>query len=397
MSSFVTALTCSRCEATYDHREPHGVCQVDGSPLLVDYDLVAVGRTVNPRDIAARPPTMWRYRELLPVEEDANVVSLGEGFTPMLTSETLARLLGVAQLWIKDEGLNPTGTFKARGGSAGISRALELGIADVALATAGNAGGAWACYGAAAGISVHVGVPSEAPPFTRVECAAYGADVVEVEGHIGDAVAEIAARGATAGWFDVSGLREPYRLDGKRTLGFEVAEQLGWRAPDAIIYPTGGGVGLIGIWRAWVQMQELGWVEGDPPRLIAVQSTECAPVVRAFEAGAEESEPWKNAQTIASGLLVPKALGDVLTLRAIRATGGTAVAVPDEAILAALGTMAREGAVLPSPEAGATLAGAIALRERGDLREEDRVVLISTGSGLKYPGVVERAVAGGGG
>jgi threonine synthase len=390
--SFVTGLSCSRCDRTYDHGQPRGVCEADGAPLLVDYDLEAVTGAVSPGDVAARVPTMWRYRELLPVEDDEHVVSLGEGFTPMLVSETLASLLGVAEVWIKDEGRNPTGTFKARGASSGVSRAVELGLSDVALPTAGNAGGAWACYGAAAGLGVHVAVPSEAPPITALECRAHGADVLEVEGNIGAAGLELSRRAEEEGWFDVSGFREPYRLDGKRTLGFEIAEQLGWRAPDAIVYPTGGGLALIGIWRAWTQLLDLGWVEGDPPRMMAVQSTGCAPVVEAFEAGRDDTQPWEDPDTIASGLLVPRAIGHPMALEALRDSGGTAVAVPDEAIVEAVGTMAREGAVLPSPEAAATLAGALVLRERGDLGAEDRVVLVATGSGHKYPEVLEAAL-----
>ncbi|MGH2725133.1 MAG: threonine synthase [Actinomycetota bacterium] len=392
MTSFVTGLTCSKCHRTYDHGRPQGVCREDGAPLLVDYDLEAIGRAVRPEDVAGRVPTMWRYRELLPVEDDEHVVSLGEGFTPMLVSDGTASLLGVGGVWIKDEGRNPTGTFKARGASCGVSRAVELGLPDVALPTAGNAGGAWACYGAAAGVRVHVAVPSEAPRITALECRAHGADVLEVEGNIGAAGRELAEVVEREGWFDVTGFREPYRLDGKRTLGFEIAEQLGWEAPDAVVYPTGGGLALIGIWRGWVQLRELGWIEGDLPRMMAVQSTGCAPVVRAFEEGREDTEVWEEAGTIASGLLVPKALGHRMALSAIRDSGGTAVAVPDAAIVEAVGTMAREGGVLPSPEAAATLAGALALRQRGDLGAEDRVVLVATGSGLKYPDVLEEAL-----
>jgi threonine synthase len=393
VSSFVTHLSCPACGRMYDHHEPQGPCPAEGSPLLVEYDLEKVAAAIRPGDLAARGPTMWRYRELLPVEDESNIVSLGEGFTPLLRSETLAALLGVAEVWIKEEGLNPGGTFKARGASCGVSRAVELGISDVALPTAGNAGGAWACYGAAAGIAVHVAVPSEAPAITALECRTHGADVIEVEGAIDAASRRLDGAIEEHRWFDVSGYREPYRLDGKRTLGFEIAEQLRWARPDAIVYPTGGALALLGIWRAWVQLIELGWVEPPLPRLIAVQSTGCAPVVRAFEAGAEDTEPFEGASTLASGLLVPKSIGHRLALRAIRESNGTAVAVPDEAILDSVGTMARQAAVLASPEAAATLAGAVALRERGDLGPEDRVVLVATGSGLKYPEVLQAALS----
>lgn len=327
---------------------------------------------------------MWRYRELLPVEDAGSVVSLGEGFTPLLPMPALGERIGLPDLWVKDEGLNPTGTFKARGAACGVSRARELGIRHVALPTAGNAGGAWACYGAAAGLDVHVAMPADAPSANRAECELFGADVTLVDGLISEAGRVIDRQCREEGWFDVSTMKEPYRVEGKKTLGLEIAEQLGWMAPDAIIYPAGGGVGVIGIWLAMRQLRQMGWLENDAPRLIITQSAGCAPLIRAFEQGSEESEPWRDGQTIAHGLRVHKAFADFLVLRAVRETGGTALAVTDDDIRESIRSFGQAG-IGACPEGAATLAAAEALRERGDLSSRDRVVLINTGSALKYP------------
>lgn len=375
-------LTCSRCGRSHDAGQARNLCDC-GGPLLVDYDLDAAKQTFTREAIAGGPATMWRYRELLPVGNPSHEVSLGEGFSPLLPLPELGRRIGLPNLWVKDDGVNPTGTFKARGAACGVSRARELGIREVALPTAGNAGGAWAAYGAAAGIRVHVAMPADAPEANRLECLAYGADVRLVEGLISDAADAVAEGVDRHGWFDVSTLREPYRVEGKKTIGFEVAEQLGWDPPDAVLCPSGGGVGIIGLLRAFEQLRALGWI-GTLPRLVAVQAEGCAPLVRAFEAGRAACEPWEGAETIAAGLRVPKPFGDFLVLRAIRETGGTAVAVSDDAILEAMGLLARVG-VLACPEGAAALAAASALRERGDLGPADRVVLLSTGTGLKYP------------
>jgi threonine synthase len=390
--AFVVGLACPRCGREYSHREPRNVCDC-GSPLLVAYDLEAVRSTLRKEDLGERTPSMWRYQELLPVEDPDTIVSLGEGLTPLLSVAALGHLIGLPSLWWKEEGGNPTGTFKARGASCGVSRALELGVQEVALPSAGNAGGAWACYGAAAGLEVHVALPSDAPEIHRLECAAYGADVILVDGLISDAAATIEERVLRDGWFDVATLREPYRVEGKKTLGFEIAEQLGWRVPDAIVCPTGGGVGVIGIWLALNQLAELGWVEGKT-RLLAVQAEGCAPIVRAYLEGGDEAETWEGAETIAQGLRIPKPLGDFLVLRALGETDGIAVAVPDEEILEAMSLLAREAGVLAGPEAAAGLAGAKILRERGELRAEDRVVLLGTGTGLKDPEALSRALEG---
>ena len=326
---------------------------------------------------------MWRYRELLPLDGAVEAVSLGEGATPLLRPAALGARIGIPGLLVKDEGLNPTGTFKARGASCGISMARALGIEEVALPSAGNAGGAWACYGAAGGIKVHVAMPRDAPLPNRLECELYGAELTLVDGLISDAGKVIAEGIAEHGWFDASTLREPYRIEGKKTLGLEIAEQLGWQSPDAIVYPAGGGVGLIGIWRAFAQLASLGWIQGPPPRLIVTQAEGCAPLVKAFAEGKEVSEYWEGASTIAAGLCVPHALGDFLVLRAIRETGGTALAVSDDAIREGVSLFAREAGISAAPEGAATLAAAIALRERGDLGADETVVLINTGSALK--------------
>jgi threonine synthase len=390
MDSCVSHLSCPRCGERHDPTEPHNVCGC-GSPLLVEYRLDRVQDALNKQDLPARSPTMWRYRELLPVPGSAEEVSLGEGFTPLLPTPRLGRSVGLPDLWVKDDGLNPTGTFKARGASCGISMARVLGIREVGVPSAGNAGAAWACYGAVAGVRVHVAMPADAPLANRVECRLYGADLTLVDGSIADAAGLVEQGVRERGWFDVSTLREPYRIEGKKTLGFEIAEQLAWEPPDAIVYPAGGGVGIIGIWRAMQQLRQLGWVES-VPRLLVTQAEGCAPIVKAFEEGEEESEPWEGGETIAAGLRVPKALGDFLVLRAVRATGGTAIAVTDEEILDAMRALAREAGILAAPEGAATLAAAKRLREQGDLGPDDRVVLINTGTGLKYPEAMELAV-----
>lgn len=391
MPSHVAYLVCPKCDRRHDHREPQNLCSC-GSPLLVDYDLEAIAANLSKDDLLRRPPTMWRYAEFLPVERPESVVTLGEGLTPLLRLERIAERWSLPQVWLKDDGLNPTGTFKARGAACGVSRALELGIREVALPTAGNAGGAWACYGNAVGMGVHVTMPADAPESNQLECRLYGAEVTLVDGLISDAARVVEQGVRDHGWFDVSTLKEPYRIEGKKTLGLEIAEQLDWRMPDAIIYPAGGGVGLIGIWRAMSQLSEMGWVVGKPPRLVVAQAEGCAPLVKAFEQGLEASEPWPGASTIAAGLRVPHARGDFLVLRAVRETGGTAIAISDDDMLEAMGALARTEGVLVAPEGGATLAAARLLVERGDLRRDESVVLVNTGTGLKYPEAMRRAL-----
>jgi threonine synthase len=334
-------LDCSRCGTWHDATVVQGTCSC-GAPLLARYDTDRLAALVDRAAIAARPPDLWRYHELLPVSDAAHVVSLGEGMTPLLALPRLGRALGVPRLAMKDEGLIPTGSFKARGAAVGVSRAAELGVTGIAMPTNGNAGAAWAAYAARAGLRSLIAMPVDAPAITRAECSAAGAELYLVDGLIGDAGRIVAAAlPARPGYQDVSTLKEPYRIEGKKTMGFEIAEQLGWRMPDVILYPTGGGVGIIGIYKALRELRELGWVDGELPRLVVVQASGCAPIVQAFAAGAAESEPWPNARTVAFGITVPKALGDFLVLEAVYATGGTAIAVDDDALLADQQVIAR--------------------------------------------------------
>ena len=361
--------------------------------MLVEYDLDALGLRAHKERIAAGPPTMWRYSDFLPVTKPRHVVSLGEGFTPLVPAGAVGRRIGLPRLMVKDEGPNPTGTFKARGASCGVSMAVQLGIRRVTLPTAGNAGGAWACYGAAAGLEVRVVMPRDAPRANRLECELFGAEVMLVSGTVSDASRLVAEMVESPAWFDVSTLKEPYRIEGKKTLGLEIAEQLGWRMPDAIVYPAGGGVGIIGIWRAVQQLRALGWLRGDSPRLMVTQAEGCAPIVEAFERGLEESLTWRHPRTFAHGLRIQKAPGSFLVLRAIRETGGTAVAVGDTEIADAMAALGGAG-ISACPEGAATLAAAARLRARGDLGPKDRVVLINTGNALKYPEAMEVATGG---
>jgi threonine synthase len=383
--SALSHLDCPRCGTRHDADRVQGTCSC-GSPLLARYDLRQVAGQAGLRDIAGRPADLWRYHELLPVREAARVVSLGEGMTPLVPVPRIGGAFGVPDLLMKDEGLLPTGTFKARGAAVGVSRAAELGVAAIAMPTNGNAGAAWSAYAARAGMRSLVVMPVAAPRITRAECAAAGAELYLVDGLIGDAarlVAEAVAR--RPGYQNVATLTEPYRIEGKKTMGLEIAEQLGWRMPGVIVYPTGGGVGIIGIRKALAELLELGWVSGDLPRLVAVQAAGCAPIVRAFESGAAESEPWPDPETVAFGLTVPKALGDFLVLRALYATGGTAVAVTDEALLAAQREVARLEGALICPEGAACFAAVRQLRASGWLSGSDEVVVLNTGTGLIYP------------
>jgi threonine synthase len=385
--SALSHLDCPRCGARHDADKTQGTCSC-GSPLLAGYDLRRVASQVSPRDIAGRPADLWRYHELLPVRQPASVVSLGEGMTPLLAMPRLGRALGVPNLLMKDEGLLPTGTFKARGAAVGVSRAAELGVAAIAMPTNGNAGAAWSAYAARAGMRSLIVMPVGAPAITRAACAAAGAELYLVDGLIGEAGRLVAdALERRPGYQEVSTLKEPYRAEGKKTMGLEIAEQLGWRMPGVIVYPTGGGVGIIGVHKALRELLELGWVSGAMPRLVAVQAAGCAPIVRAFEAGARQSEPWPDAKTVAFGLTVPKPLGDFLILDALYATGGTAVAVADETLLAAQREVAsREGSFI-CPEGAACFAAVRRLRESGWLSEADEVVVLNTGTGLAYPHV----------
>ncbi|MET0135721.1 MAG: threonine synthase [Kibdelosporangium sp.] len=380
-TSALSHLECGRCGTRYDADSPQNLCTC-GTPLLARYDLDSV--KVSTQDISVRPPDLWRYRELLPVRERKNVVTLGEGMTPILPLPVYGARIGVPGLLAKDEGVLPTGSFKARGAAVGVSRARELGIERITMPTNGNAGAAWATYAARAGMASLIVMPAEAPPITRLECAMAGARLFIVDGLIGDA-GKLAGQAVADGWFNTATLKEPYRIEGKKTMGLEIVEQLGWRMPDVIVYPTGGGVGLIGIRKALDEMLALGWITGTLPRLVAVQASGVAPIVRAYESGAESAEPWENARTMAFGINVPSALGDFLILRAVRDTGGIAIAVDDEEILAAQAACAATEGMLMCPEGAATLAAVEQLRAGGWLSGHEEVLVLNTGSGLKYP------------
>jgi threonine synthase len=392
MQSTLLHLECTNCGAHADADELHGVCPRCGKVLFARYDLDRL-RAALPRDaLRGRPPSLWRYFEALPVRDPANVVTLGEGLTPLLPLPGLARAFGVGAVYVKDEGLNPTGTFKARGMAVAVSRARELGVRTLVAPSAGNAGAALAAYGARAGLGVHVIMPEDTPPGIVAETRAYGAGVQLIRGLIDDA-GRLARQAAAErdGWFDVSTLREPYRVEGKKTLGYELAEQLDWSLPDVIVYPTGGGTGLVGMWKAFAELEALGWVGATRPRMIVVQAEGCAPMVRAFREGRPAAERWTNASTIAAGLRVPAAIGDYLILRIVRESGGTALAVADRELLAAMLRFAACG-VFASPEGAATLAAVPHLRDAGVLGPQSRVVLFNTGSGLKYPEAVAAAL-----
>lgn len=381
--SALHGLRCPACGAEYDPDLVTNLCEC-GSPLLARYDLASV--RVTREEIASRPPTLWRYHELLPVRSPENVISLGEGMTPLVDLPRLGGEYGVPRLLMKDEGLIPTGTFKARGAAVGASRARELGVTGIAMPTNGNAGAAWATYAARGGMRSLIAMPRDAPVITRRECVMAGAELHIIDGHIGQCGQFVAEQlRDREGYQDVSTLKEPYRLEGKKTMGLELVEQLGWRVPDVILYPTGGGVGLIGIYKALRELQELGWLDGRLPRLVSVQAAGCAPIVKAFEAKATNAEPWPNPRTVAFGLTVPKPLGDALILDAVYATGGTAIAVSDEETLDEQARCARLEGAFVCPEGAAALAAVKALREDGWLSVDDEVVVLNTGAGIKYP------------
>jgi threonine synthase len=384
-ASFFTHLECSRpCGAPFlNPRERHHLCSC-GAPLFARYDLEAA-RVWSRDALKGRAPNMWRYRELMPVFTNEEPVSLGEGMTPLFHATTLGTRLGVSGLYVKDESLNPTNSFKARGQSAAITRARALGVTTVSVPSAGNAGNAMAAYAARAGLSSKVFLPRDAKaPFIR-ECELYGADVTLVDGVITDAARAASEAGAALGWYDVSTLKEPYRIEGKKTMAYELAEQMEWEWPDWIVYPTGGGTGMVGMWKAFEEIERLGWVApGRRPRMVSVQADGCAPIVRAFERGAGSATPWENPVTVADGLRVPRAIGDFLILRAVRESGGTAVAVPDAAMIDGMRELGGTEGISAAPEGGAALAAIRKLIADGAIRSRDRVVLFNTGGALKY-------------
>jgi len=377
-----THLECSICKSRYPADAVNNLCTC-GGPLLVRYDLDIVRHRWLRRDVPSGPSTMWRYAPVLPAAP-ANIVTLGEGWTPLIRTGRLAARIGAEALWVKDEGLNPTASFKARGLACAVSMCVELGIKKVAIPSAGNAASAMAAYAAAAGIEAHIFMPRDVPQSNYIECKAYGAHVTLVDGLISDCGRIVAERGPQEGWFDVSTLKEPYRIEGKKTMGYEVAEQMNWELPDALFYPTGGGVGLIGMWKAFDEMERLGWIGSRRPKMIAVQAEGCQPVVRAFQENEPRSRFFDGAQTLASGLRVPKPLGDFLVLNAVRESGGTAIAVSDEEMLDWGAHLAADEGIFAAPEGAACVAAAQKLIASGFLKPTDRIVLYNTGSGLKY-------------
>jgi threonine synthase len=389
--TFVTHLECGYTGERYEADVLHNLSKA-GKPLLVRYDLAALARGLDKATLAARPPDLWRYREFLPVRRAEDIVSLGEPITPVIPLPRLAAKLGVRTggktgggLWVKDEGRLPTGSFKARGLCLAVSMAKALGVGRMAMPTNGNAGAAMAAYCSRAGIESYVFCPEDTPEVNVREIAAQGARVFRVNGLINDC-GKIVGEGKEAmGWFDTSTLKEPYRIEGKKTMGLELAEQFGWELPDAIFYPTGGGTGLIGMVKAFDELEAMGWIGAHRPRMVAVQATGCAPIVRAFEQGSEHAELWKDAHTIASGIRVPVAIGDFLILRGVRSTGGFAIAVEDAAIQAALDEVAREEGLLLCPEGAATYAAYRQSLAEGRIASTDRVVLFNCATGLKYP------------
>ncbi|HET9879584.1 MAG TPA: threonine synthase [Candidatus Limnocylindria bacterium] len=387
--SALTHLACSACGVQADADELATTCAACGKVLLARYDLDLAAETMTREALRDRPWDAWRYAELLPVFDARRRLSLGEGGTPLLPAPALGSRVGLPRLVVKDEGRNPTGSFKARGLCVAVSRAVELGATAIALPSAGNAASAAAAYAARAGIAAHVIMPADAPAVTIAECIAYGARVALVDGFISDAGRLVRAASAELGWFDVSTLKEPYRAEGKKTMGIELAEQLGWRLPDAILYPTGGGTGIVGMWKAFDELEAMGLIGPERPRMIVVQAEGCAPIVRAFETGADHAEPWAAPATVAAGLRVPAAIGDYLILDAIRRSGGTAVAVSEAALLAGMGTLAAEEGIFVSPEVGAAVAALPLLVDRGALDADDEVVLFATGSGLKHTDLVD--------
>ncbi|HUE82232.1 MAG TPA: threonine synthase [Pyrinomonadaceae bacterium] len=380
----VTHLECAACCLIHEAHRLLNLCGKCGKPLLVRYDLDTAKQTLTKESLRKRSPDLWRYREVLPVKNDENIISLGEGWTPLLPAKQLGSKLGLQKLYIKDESQNPTQSFKARGMTAAVSMAKELGAKKLAVPSAGNAAGALAAYAARAGLECFIFMPRDTPRANVVECEQTGATVTLMNGLITDCGAEVARRKNEEGWFDVSTLKEPYRVEGKKTLGYELAEQLNWTLPDVIIYPTGGGTGLIGMWKAFAEMEELGWIGAKRPRMVTVQATGCAPIVRAFEDGKRFADEFPAATTIASGLRVPRAIGDFMILDALRESGGTAVSVTDAELIAATGEIGATEGVFCAPEGAACLPALRKLIDAGKLQSDEQVVLFNTGGGVKY-------------
>lgn len=391
MKSYLTHLECTACGETYEADQLITTCPACGKVLYAKYDLAAAAKAMTPDVLAARPWNLWRYFEIMPVQDPAHALTIGEGGTPLLDAPVLAHDLGFQQILIKDEGQNPTGSFKSRGLGAAISRAKELGATAVAIPSAGNAAAAMSAYAARGGLDAYVFMPADTPEVMVAECFVYGANVFLVDGLINDAGKIVREGAGDRGWFDVSTLKEPYRAEGKKTMGLEIAEQLGWRVPDAIIYPTGGGTGIVGMWKAFDELEQMGLIGSKRPKMIVVQSDGCAPIVRAFAARKRHADLWEGAQTLAPGIRVPVAIGDYLILDAVRQSGGTCLAVTDEEIMEGVQLMAQRAGLFGSPESGAVIAGARKLLNTGFLKPDDEVVLFSTGAGMKHTDLIKAA------
>ena len=373
------ALECSKCGEIYPHTEPQNVCNTCGKPLLARYGLKKLSETWTPDTLLSRPASLWRYSELLPISDPADIVTLGETMTPLIRTKRLGAKFGLPEVWVKDESRLPTGSFKARGLAMAVSKAKSLGLTQLAIPSAGNAATALSVYATAAGITAHIFMPQDTPAFNKETCQLAGANVTLIDGLINDAGRIVAERKAREGWFDVSTLKEPYRVEGKKTMGFELAEQFSWELPDVIIYPTGGGTGIVGMWKGFAELEAIGWIGKKRPRFISVQSTGCAPIVKAWEEGATEATPWQDAHTVASGLRVPQAIGDFLILEAIRKSNGAAIAVSDDAIREAMQLLPTTEGLLTCPEGAATVAALKQLVANGMIEPSERVVLFNTG------------------
>jgi threonine synthase len=382
---FVTNLTCFACGKTYPHNQLINLCAC-GKPLRVDYDLQAASRAVTREDLQKRPWNLWRYREVLPLPADVEPPTLGEGGTPLLPADALGEELGMqaGKLLIKDEALNPTGSFKARGMAVAVPMARQLGAKKLAVPSAGNAGGALAAYAARCGLEAHIFMPKDVPFANRLECEIAGAQVTLVDGLITDCAKIVMDRKEAEGWFDMSTLKEPYRAEGKKTMGYEIAEQLDWQLPDVILYPTGGGTGLVGMWKAFDEMEQMGWIGSERPRMVSVQAAGCVPIVRAFRAGVRDAGMFENAQTVAAGLRVPKAIADFVMLDLLRESGGTAIPIEDRELMNDAYALSAATGVCAAPEGGACLSALRHLRSEGWVQPHETVVLFNTGTGVKY-------------
>ena len=379
MKHYLQHLECSNCNETYPHETPQNVCHSCGKPLFARYALDQLADTWKPDHLLSRTPSLWRYKELLPICDEADIVSLGETMTPLIHAKRLGDQLGLPELWIKDESRLPTGSFKARGLAMAVSKAKALGIKKLAIPSAGNAATALSTYAACAGISSYIFMPKDTPTFNQETCRLAGANVTLIDGLITDAGKIVAERKKDEGWFDVSTLKEPYRVEGKKTMGFELAEQFGWKLPDVIIYPTGGGTGIVGMWKGFAELENIGWIGKKRPRFISVQAAGCAPIVKAWNEDMPTAVPWQNAQTVASGLRVPQAIGDFLILDAIRKSGGAAIAVTDDAISEAMRLLPTTEGILTCPEGAATVAALKPLIANGTITSSDQIVLFNTG------------------